>query len=547
MNLAVAALALLANWTLRCWALDATTIDAVARASSNSDELKPIVIPPSGYFEGNDGPWSTFDLRIGSPEQYVRVTVSTATSESLVVQSEYGCSVSVFATVPVNCTNSRGKLFNPDTSTSWNELGLFGLGFEENLGYSQRAQYGLESLGLGLTGPRLENQTVGVIATTQPFYLGVFGLHDQPINFSSLGNSSAPSFLTSLKDHNNIPSLSWSYTAGARYRLKPEYGQLILSGYDTSRFAEENTVTYGMTDDANRQLIVYLQSINYSDGKSGSLGGNLLSTPISISIDSTDPNLWLPNDVCNAFEQAFGLTTDQSTGLYLINDTHHSSLVSQNTTITFALSNVSAGGQDLDITFPYAAFDLIAENPLVNSTSYYFPLKRAKTTTQFTLGRTFLQEAYLSADYERRTFNVSACTWDESAEENIVTILPNDYQNNNGSSGPQGSSQNRGHRLNGGAIAGIIIGAIVVVSILTGLVFCYRPWVNRKKPSTHDNRSSSIIDGRYRKAELSAEGNEIRVMRTYELDSVGKVHELSGESQPGELAGTSVSVELHGN
>ncbi|TRX92403.1 hypothetical protein FHL15_006789 [Xylaria flabelliformis] len=512
MNLAMvaAALAFIANWTLTCWASDTTTIRAVAHASSNSDELKPIVIPPSGYFEGNDGPWSTFDLRIGSPEQHVRVTVSTASSQSLVVHSEYGCSMSVFATVPVNCTSSRGMLFNPNTSTSWDELGLFGLDFEENLGYSQRAQYGLESLGLGLTGPKLGNQTIAAIATAQPFYL-----------------------------------LSWSYTAGARYRLKPEYGQLILSGYDTSRFVE-NTVTYAMTDDTSRELIVYLQSINYSDGRSGSLRGNLLSTPISISIDSTDPNLWLPDDVCNAFEQAFGLTTDQSTGLYLINDTHHSTLLSQNTTITFAMSNVSAGGQEVNVTLPYAAFDLIAENPLVNSTSYFFPLKRAKTPTQYTLGRTFLQEAYLSVDYERRTFNVSACTWDEGAEENIVTILSKDHQNDNDSSSPQGPSQSRDHRLNGGAIAGIIIGAIVVLSICAGLVFHYWPWVvQRKKTSTHNNRSSSIIDGKYRKAELGTEGNEIRVMRTYELDAAGKIHELSGESQPGELAGTLVSAELH--
>ncbi|KAI0864070.1 aspartic peptidase domain-containing protein [Xylaria cubensis] len=537
MNLAMAAaLAFLANWTLRCWALDATSIRAVARASSNSDELKPIVIPPSGYFEGNDGPWSTFDLRIGSPEQHVRVTVSTASSQSLVVQSQYGCSASVFATVPVNCTSSRGMLFNPNTSTSWDELGLFGLDLEKNLGYSQPAQIGLESLGLGLTGPKLENQTVAAIATAQPFYLGIFGLHDQPTNFASLGNLSAPSFLTTLKNNNNIPSLSWSYTAGARYRLKPEYGQLILSGYDTSRFVE-NTVTYKMTVDLNRELIVYLQGINYSDGKSGSLLGNLLSNPISIALDSTDPNLWLPDDACNAFEQAFGLTTDQSTGLYLINDTHHSTLLSQNTTITFAMSNISAGGQEVNITLPYAAFDLIAENPLVNSTTYYFPLKRAKTPTQYTLGRTFLQEAYLSVDYERRTFNVSACTWDEGAEENIVTIFSKDHQNDTGSSSPQGSGQSRGHRLNAGEIAGIIIGAIAVLSICTGL---------RKKTSTHDNRSSSIIDGKYRKAELTTEGNEIRVMRTYELDAAGNVHELSGESQPGELAGTLVSAELHG-
>jgi hypothetical protein len=49
-------------------------------------------------------------------------------------------------------------------------------------------------------------------------YSGIFGLNNQPVNFSSLGNYSAPSFITTLKGNNDIPSLSWSYTAGAQYR-----------------------------------------------------------------------------------------------------------------------------------------------------------------------------------------------------------------------------------------------------------------------------------------------------------------------------------------
>jgi len=47
---------------------------------------------------------------------------------------------------------------------------------------------------------------------------GIFGLNNQPVNFSTLGNTSMPSFLTTLRDQSKIPSLSWSYTAGAKYR-----------------------------------------------------------------------------------------------------------------------------------------------------------------------------------------------------------------------------------------------------------------------------------------------------------------------------------------
>lgn len=119
---------------------------------------------------------SAVNLRVGTPEQDVRVIVSTASPESFVVLSEYGCSASVFDTVPANCAVSRGQLFNSNQSSSWHELGLFGInengvGLEANLGYSQRSDFATETLGLGLTGPILENQIVAGIATAEPFYL----------------------------------------------------------------------------------------------------------------------------------------------------------------------------------------------------------------------------------------------------------------------------------------------------------------------------------------------------------------------------------------
>lgn len=47
---------------------------------------------------------------------------------------------------------------------------------------------------------------------------GILGINPQPLNFSTLGNQSTTSLFTSLKDKGKIPSLSWSYTAGAKYR-----------------------------------------------------------------------------------------------------------------------------------------------------------------------------------------------------------------------------------------------------------------------------------------------------------------------------------------
>ncbi|KAK0382871.1 hypothetical protein NLU13_8787 [Sarocladium strictum] len=449
------------------WPVAAAYIIQVWFVLADDEAAEPLVIPASEHFEGNDGPWSTFDIRVGKPEQHVRVLISTSSPQPMVVLSELGCSEDVFDSVPSGCARSRGSLFNVNNSSTWTEVGTYeinedGLGFQGNLGYSQRAQWGIDEVGIGLTGPRLENQTVAGIATAEPFYLGLFGLNNQPVNFSDLGNTTNPSFLTTLKDENIIPSLSWSYTAGAKYRLKQVYGQLIFSGYDKSRFTE-NSVSFTMADDITRDLVVGLQSISYS----GSTTTTLLSNAIDIFIDSTDPNMWLPKEVCDAFEDAFNIHLDDDTGLYLINDTHRNSLLDTDAEVTFRLSDDKSGGETVSIALPYAAFDLRAEVPLVENGSYYFPLKRADNESQYTLGRVFLQEAYLSADYERKTFNVSACTWNSGAESDIVMIKPI-----GSGSDSQSESGQSGSGLSGGEVAGIVVGAVVGTVVILALGAC---------------------------------------------------------------------------
>ncbi len=258
--------------------------------------------------------------------------------------------------------------------------------------------------------------------------------------------------------------------------LKQVYGQLIFSGYDTSRF-KENTVSFSMAEDVTRDLVVALQSISYSGSKSATL----LSSPIDIMIDSTDPNLWLPEEVCDAFESAFGLTLDKDHGLYLVNETQRNTLLDSSAEVSFRLSDVKSGGDTVTIVLPYAAFDLTAKNPLVHNTSHYFPLKRANSSGQYTLGRTFLQEAYLSVDYERKVFNVSACVWNQGAKETIVAITSKDDPNSPSGTGGDGSGSSSG--FSGGAIAGIVVAcAIVGLLAVGGLAICIlrkrRKWIS---------------------------------------------------------------------
>ena len=174
--------------------------------------------------DGDDGPWSSFTLRIGTPAQDVRVMISTAGQETWVVLPE-GCPAS-----DSSCPDQRGQTYIMNSSSTWHQTGFYELYIEQNLNITGNAQVGNETVGLGLQGsggPTLNDQIVGGIATTD-FWVGMFGINPKPTNFTTLDEGQA-SYMTSLKDQNMIPSLSVGYTAGNQYREYYIQTSLVLS------------------------------------------------------------------------------------------------------------------------------------------------------------------------------------------------------------------------------------------------------------------------------------------------------------------------------
>lgn len=165
--------------------------------------------------DGDDGFWSTFAIRVGTPEQVLKVLPSTTVPETWVVLDE-GCTTADQKT----CPDDRGGIYDFNKSSTWEKKNLFQLGVELNLGYDiqNAGEYGFETLSLGYKGsdgPTLENQVIAGIATKE-FYLGSLGLTPRPINFTA--EDQHPSLLSTLKSQNLIPSLSFGYSAGAYYR-----------------------------------------------------------------------------------------------------------------------------------------------------------------------------------------------------------------------------------------------------------------------------------------------------------------------------------------
>lgn len=429
-----------------------------------------------GLRDGNDGPWSSFGMQVGTPTQYLRLLPSNSGNAVWPVLPQ-GCAVGD----PSDCGDLRGTLFQPNSSSTYYNIGLYGLGLTEEvgLGYSGNANFGYDNLTLGWPGdglPTLSHQVIQGFST-KDFYIGSIGLSPHAINISTLDDPQ-PSFLGALAQQNETPSTSWAYTAGAYYRQPTAFGSLTLGGYDAARIVQNN-ITFAFGPDTSRDLLVPVQSIT-SDAASGPL----LSTVIYSYIDSLVPHIWLPLGACQAFEKAFGLTYNETAELYFVNDTLHDKLVAQNPNLTFTLGPASAGGNTIDIVMQYGSFDPMADYPIVNNATRYFPLRQAQNYTQYTLGRAFLQDAYVIADYDRSNFSVSQAVFPNGSNtQQIVAIhRPGDIPPSIHRKTPST-----------GVIVGIAVAVVVSSFVIIATVVRYRV---RKRTREHASRICSVDQGK---------------------------------------------------
>lgn len=113
------------------------------------------------------------------------------------------------------CTQARGGLYDLSTSSTNHDLGFFSLGVDNRLGGQGYAEYGFDTLTFGSTGVSLNSTIIGSVNSTE-FFLGMFGVGIVPGNFKNVSSLAAISGL--VEKDGAIPSHSYGYTAGAKYR-----------------------------------------------------------------------------------------------------------------------------------------------------------------------------------------------------------------------------------------------------------------------------------------------------------------------------------------
>lgn len=411
-------------------------------------------------------------------------------------------------------------------------------------------QYGWDDVTLGWEGdnlPTVKNQSVVGIVSTD-FWLGSLSLNPRPINFTDY-NDPIPSLMQKLrnKTEDPIPSLTWSYTAGAYNQAPQVYGSLVLGGYDSTRF-EPNSLTFPFGSDISFDFQIAIQIVSTS-----LTDDNLLDKGIIAYISTIVPDIWLPESVCDQFEKAFGLEWDDTTERYLMNTSLHQDLLKKDPVVNFVIGP-EVSGAAVTINMPYWNFYQTALLDLDNITSskMYFPLKRAANDSQYILGRTFLQSAYLSADYERNTFNLSQALYPSSSTaEKIVAVLPPLKETTPGAGGPGngggGNDSNdpnqpdSGSSLGTGAIVGIAVGLAVLALVIILLAF----FLYRRRKTNSKRHELADTDVMLKPVTHEVSGEQLKV----EMGG-GMAHEVAGDMDPKvELAayGSQKPVEAAGD
>ncbi|KAJ3497606.1 hypothetical protein NLG97_g1774 [Lecanicillium saksenae] len=371
-------------------------------------------------------------------------------------------------------------------------------------------------------------------------WVGYLGLGDP---FIIVEDKVPSTLLNQVKSQGKIVTEAVSMNlASAKFQ---QSGSFILGGYDKSRVLGSPGVWSGLPSNS-----IILRDVTLGVEEGGSpfkiettvtkaaplsiwqgLGGNRLGTEITRN--------------CEAIAKHLPLTWRDEIGYYTwnVDDPQYKRIVTSPAYLGFVFSTPEA--KNVTIKVAFALLDLTLESPIVSNPTQYFPCH--PTDSEYgiwALGRAFLQAAFLGLDYENnqtyigqgpgpRQEQVLVKEWPKNNNA-LETSLADSYastwrphwsvlpEKGNGSSGS----------LSGGAIAGIVMGIVGLLAVLTGLAW----WLVRKRRNVvHDKDNSEV---RHEDKEVVAHG----VIQAQEMSG----NTMSGMEQQHELPAKQAVFEISG-
>lgn len=502
---------------------------------SKQTKPSPIQLNTTSTYYGPDGPWQAVTVWLGSPP--IAIDLYPGGSYGSYILSREACE-------ETSSPCGSGGVFDPSHSSTLDNNSIQYVEFSLNpqiLGdtaavkYRGKARYVMDQLaGEQNQGWRVQNLSI-ILASNMsmiypdgskyPLQVGLLALGAPSINqsFTTDGPSINASLLAgSLKEQNQIARSSYGLHVGSA-SLGPKLS-LWIGGYDASRIIGPVSAQ----QDDQGSLVIDLLDIGIGvdhglspfsfTSRDGMLTNESTSTRswVSVTMDPRAPYLGLPNSTCAAIAKNLPVTYQTKYGLYFwnVDDVQYQRIVNSPSYLSFTFRATGPSITQLVVKVPFKLLNLTLEAPLIDKPTFYFPCQPTQESSGYSLGRAFLQAAFLGVDWgeDPPTWYLaqapgpntasspfqsvfggdvsasSTVSWNDTWEGSWSPLADDTSTSNQtssiGSSSPTGSSSSK--RAAGGLATGAKVGiaiasAVILIAVLLGILFYH----------THNSQSSA--------------------------------------------------------
>ncbi|KAI1179336.1 aspartic peptidase domain-containing protein [Nemania sp. FL0916] len=393
---------------------------------------------------GPDGPWPAIEVTLGVDQSIA--LYPGREFQSFLLTSDY-CNGNT------TCPATKARLYNKaqaqvDNTGSTGQIQFApGPNFMSGLDVAgDDAQSWIDNMDLG--GVTVPNVSLALLSssyavypggTWYPLSVGCLGIGAPSTVNQTFTTGYGPAINASLvpgwlNAEDQIPSNSFAMHIGSVNPPMP--GSLYFGGYDQNRIVGDILTE---TDDYTKAIPLKDIAITVVDGSSpwdfqsqdGLLAANnasISSAGLKVSVDGCSPYLTLPKSTCDAIADHLPVKYNEDLGLYIWqqDDPKYSQVVSSASTLDFTFLGGS-NTQRVTISVPFRHLNLTLTEPLVNSDEQYFPCYTG-ATSGYTLGRAFLQDAFVGANWDSKTWWLAQAPGPNIPSAQIITLAEGDTE-----------------------------------------------------------------------------------------------------------------------
>jgi hypothetical protein len=521
------------------------SIPFVLSAATEANHL-PRSLKWSSTTYGPDGPWHAITILIGTPPQSVDlfpggVAVSNILSQSLCTNGSEECYSSAAGLYDA----SQSSTSIHGTNGTYVNGSFAGHGY---LSLQGSAEYTADTMFV-TTGDQpsalLQYQDFAMLVISDGQWtlpdgrgytieVGNLALGGPYINRSLTKSNSTlfdGSTLSSVPASEGVtPSNSFGMHIGSvGMGISPS---IYLGGYDQSRVLGNVTVQPRGVDSFPIDLLdIGIETAIGSSpfpfaSRSGLLaqGNSSIGKSMQVIVEPTSPFLYLPKSTCDAITQLLPVNYDSSLGLYLWDTTSpiYDTILYSPAYLSFTFRLNASLTESMSIKVPFVLLNLTLTAPLVDTPTAYFPCTPydyGKSTNLPTLGRAFLQAAFIGANWGLNTsgngswFLAQAPGPNTSSEAVVMSIGLNDNYIIPSENDWEDSWSNNWDPISDSSgpvpVVGIVVGVVLgLLTVLALVVLCapastWCGWRKRRvarkkaeKASRKQVEMTSISDGR---------------------------------------------------